>query len=40
MTWDSTDTTDVFPMRASAMDAADRMKSPARIACKQRRGKP
>lgn len=32
MTCDSTDTTVVFPMRANAMDAADRMKSPARIA--------
>ncbi len=32
MTCDSTDTTVVFPMRANAMDAAARMKSPARIA--------
>lgn len=32
MTCDSTDTTVVSPIRANAMDATDRMKSPARIA--------
>lgn len=32
ITWDSTLTTVMFPIRANAMEAADRMKSPAKMA--------
>ena len=35
MTCDSTDTTVLLPIRASAIEAAERMKSPARIACRE-----
>lgn len=36
ITWDKTLTTVMFPIRAKAMEAADRMKSPAKMAWKEK----
>lgn len=36
ITWANSDTTAVFPIRARAMDAAERIKSPARTAWKKK----
>lgn len=36
ITWDKTLTTVMFPIRAKAMEAADRMKSPANMAWKEK----